>query len=356
MKVENFDELFNFISSSKTEDIINEVEKNYNYEVAYQNYKKFRIQDLINNKKYIPLIWHKYLTKYKIIGKILEKNFFIKFPNEYFGGRPFECVFKNLTPAPYGENSPIPPTFNDATKEIKEHILEYKTIFENLSDEFSKKTLFTTLLARIFRDPSLFTKNNVRISKYEPCFDKSLLNFNSNDTVFVDCGGYIGDTVKKFIKIFHKYKRIYVYEPKKSIFKKLETNLKKYNNIVINNSGVSDKNGKVMFSPDGGMGGGIFNNNSNQGQYYITTVTIDDDIREHISFIKMDIEGEELNALMGAKMHIVNESPVLAINVYHKLSDIRKCFNYINQTNPNYKLYLRQYGHSYIKNVLYAKI
>ena len=85
---------------------------------------------------------------------------------------------------------------------------------------------------------------------------------------------------------------------------------------------------------------------------------LDDDINEPVTFIKMDIEGFELDALMGSKHHIIMEKPKLAICVYHKPDDLWQIPEYILQLNPSYKLYLRQYkagdGNNAWESVLYA--
>ena len=63
--------------------------------------------------------------------------------------------------------------------------------------------------------------------------------------------------------------------------------------------------------------------------------------KEKATFIKMDIEGSELEALKGAKNQIMNYSPRLAICVYHKREDLITIPQYIKKLVPEYKLYLR---------------
>ena len=47
-----------------------------------------------------------------------------------------------------------------------------------------------------------------------------------------------------------------------------------------------------------------------------------DDIKEKITFIKTDIEGAEYSAIKGARNHIINEHPKMAIPIYYGNKDI----------------------------------
>lgn len=73
-----------------------------------------------------------------------------------------------------------------------------------------------------------------------------------------------------------------------------------------------------------------------------------------ITFIKMDIEGSELEALKGAKETIKQFKPKLAICVYHKKEDLLEIPQYILSLNPGYKLFLRNAASIPTDVVLYA--
>lgn len=65
--------------------------------------------------------------------------------------------------------------------------------------------------------------------------------------------------------------------------------------------------------------------------------------QEEIDFIKMDIEGSEFEALLGAYKTIKKSSPILAVSVYHKQDDFIKIPLLIKALNSRYKLYFRHY-------------
>jgi len=73
-------------------------------------------------------------------------------------------------------------------------------------------------------------------------------------------------------------------------------------------------------------------------------VTLDEDIKCPISILKMDIEGSETKALLGARKHIEENKPKMMISVYHGFDDLIGIWKLIKEMNPNYQFYLRYYG------------
>lgn len=350
MELRNWGELEEYVKLKDSQSLMDNVVNGYDYEAYYRKYKKYRFFEIIKNKKIKDLIWQGFLVRFSFF-KFLFKN--KKLPNGYFGSRPFEYGFKNYPPAAYSNDfSNNPPRWEDGVIEIKENINDYSLMYLELADELSKKTLFTLISARLTRDPSLFIKNNVYIYNKIPCFDVSLINNLDNNVIYVDCGGFDGDTVKLFIKKYKKYKKIYVYEPDKLLFSKIKNNLKNYKDICIKPFGVSDFSEEMGFNFTGGGVGMITGHLNDYNK--IKVVSLDSDIEEKISFIKMDIEGHEPCALIGAKNHIIQDRPILAINVYHKLHDLIDCFDIIKSFNSDYNFYLRHYNRSFVKTVLYA--
>jgi len=63
---------------------------------------------------------------------------------------------------------------------------------------------------------------------------------------------------------------------------------------------------------------------------------------------------KELEAIKGAKEIISEQSPILAICLYHKPSHLWEIPLLINEINPNYDMYIRVYGHLGLETVLYC--
>lgn len=93
---------------------------------------------------------------------------------------------------------------------------------------------------------------------------------------------------------------------------------------------------------------------SDEGDVKIKVDSIDNLINKPVTFIKMDIEGSEYQALLGAKKTILKYKPKLAICIYHKPEDIWELPWLIHEINPEYKLYLRHYSFADNETVLYA--
>jgi hypothetical protein len=61
-----------------------------------------------------------------------------------------------------------------------------------------------------------------------------------------------------------------------------------------------------------------------------------------MDFIKYDVEGAELEALLGSHETIMRDKPVLLVSAYHRSEDVFSLINYLNEKYPFYKLYLRR--------------
>jgi FkbM family methyltransferase len=165
-----------------------------------------------------------------------------------------------------------------------------------------------------------------------------LIKCDENE-VFVDCGAFDGDSILMFIKQYGgKYKSIYGYELTPATYKEALENTMGHERIYLRNAGISDKNGTMSFYDISIPAG---NRLSEGGNAIGNIVKMDDDIHEDITFIKMDIEGAEVAAILGAAEHIKRSKPKLAISLYHKLSDLIIIPKLIHQLVPEYKFYFQ---------------
>ncbi|KKX99798.1 hypothetical protein VN21_17730 [Paraclostridium benzoelyticum] len=96
---------------------------------------------------------------------------------------------------------------------------------------------------------------------------------------------------------------------------------------------------------------------SDNGNTEISIETLDQTLGlKEITFIKMDIEGMELEALKGSKEIIKKHRPKLAISIYHKNDDLINIPIFIKNLVSEYKFYIRHYSIYPAETILYAVI
>ena len=83
--------------------------------------------------------------------------------------------------------------------------------------------------------------------------------------------------------------------------------------------------------------------------------TIDEVLGERrLTYVKMNIEGAEIDALQGGRNAIRKWQPRLALSIYHRPSDLWRIPQLVLELDPGYRLYLRQHDGGIIETVLYA--
>lgn len=165
----------------------------------------------------------------------------------------------------------------------------------------------------------------------------------------MDCGAYRGDTLNRFINWSgNEYKKIFAIEADKKNFIELENLVRerKYKNISLFNCGVWDKKGVITFKSSGDLYSSVFdaevNYETNNSFESINVDTLDNIIGdEKVNFIKMMIQGSELNALKGSINIIQKQYPMLAVAVHHNRRSLIEIPLFI-KTLGNYNLYLRK--------------
>lgn len=228
----------------------------------------------------------------------------------------------------------------------------YKKIFEKCADEISREVLdcilnyrFTMKSAWIQKAYDITVENGEDIEYFDTGIVKP-----QREEVFVDCGGYIGDTVLEFLKFTQgTYKKIYYFEPSIALYNKARDNLKDVQDVSFTSAGVGEKTGTLQFTGEGDTG-----HIDDSGTEKVDIVTLDETVTDRPTFIKMDIEGAELSALKGASKIIRENRPKLAICVYHKPEDLFEILELIDSWQLNYKYYFRHYTKGLSGTILYC--
>jgi FkbM family methyltransferase len=161
------------------------------------------------------------------------------------------------------------------------------------------------------------------------------------DEIFVDCGAFDGDTIANFLKQqILGFKKIFAFEPDPTSFAKLSQKVASFQAkhcIVLQKAATGAENGPVAFTGDGTPAASM-----GAGPIQVDCIKLDDVLKDAVpTYIKMDIEGAELEAIEGAHQTIKQHSPVLAVCSYHKQDHVWKIPLLIHSINPDYRFFLR---------------
>ncbi len=237
-------------------------------------------------------------------------------------------------------------------KDLQKNIAHYDWLYYRLEDDISRM-VFANLVGFRLLPVGSFLEAAYNGGGTPQYFDKHFVSCDDNE-VFVDCGGFTGDTVEAYIREFGQYKHIYVYEPSGDNIQSCRDNLSGYPNVTVRQCGVGEKHAYLSMSESKDSSTFMEGEQKENGEG-IEIISLDNDIKEKITFLKMDIEGFEIPALLGAKRHIREDFPKLAICTYHIISDMWEIPRLIDAIHPGYRFYMRHYDSSRNwETVLYA--
>ena len=224
------------------------------------------------------------------------------------------------------------------------------TLYNLLSDEKSKEVYKAALKFKLTEDYSYLI--DIKDDLKKQYFDK-VVKF-SDEEVFVDCGGYTGDTIEAFIKAVNgKFKQIYSFEPDGKNYKILTeyiNTLEQKDKIKAIDAGVYYKS-SAFYLQGKEMAIACTNQATDRK---VEVCAIDDIVKIPPTYIKMDIETFETYALLGAMESIIKHKPKLAISIYHKFDDLWNIPLLLKQWAPEYQLYIRHYECYQAETVVYA--
>jgi FkbM family methyltransferase len=175
---------------------------------------------------------------------------------------------------------------------------------------------------------------------------------------FVDAGAFTGDSAKDFLRTTgSKFDKIYLFELDKQSFDLLNIEVgcfgltpEEISRVLVFNKGLYSKRSKIRYTCNT-----TDSRISEKGDQEGDVIDLDSELNgERVSYIKMDIEGTEMEALKGAQETIRKYKPKLAICLYHKPEDLHEVPLYLKKLVPEYKQYMRHYSPLEYETVLYA--
>lgn len=228
------------------------------------------------------------------------------------------------------------------------HRAEIQALHDRLADDRSRQVLEAVIGFRRTLDAALLQPVLTDHDLYAP---EGLFEF-SDDEVYVDGGSFDGDTIRTFIdRVCGKFSDVYAFEPDPVTFAKLKANFSGEPRVHPIHAGIYSRGGSLKFRDDASRGA-IF---ANDGEIEMPVTTIDEVLGERrLTYVKMNIEGAEIDALQGGRNTIRKWHPRLALSIYHRASDLWRIPQLVLELDPGYRLYLRQHDGGIIETVLYA--
>ena len=232
-----------------------------------------------------------------------------------------------------------------------EHTNEINSLYDSLSDDFSKRCLEYCLRGRLTGKDYEFELSQWNDPEY---FFDEFMDWK-NCKCIIDCGAYTGDTIEEFKRKRPDYctddYKIYAFEPERNAYIKLQNIYADDKRIFPINAATHSFDGEIGFN----IGDGELSAINLRGGVAVECRTIDSVAEnQKIDFIKMDVEGSELESLKGASKRIKEDLPVLAICLYHKQEDLWTIPQFVKSLSNEYKLFIRPHSSIPTELVLFA--
>lgn len=176
---------------------------------------------------------------------------------------------------------------------------------------------------------------------------------------FIDVGGFIGDSAIIFEREFCD-KNIYSFEATSANFALMKQTLKLNHStrIIPINKGLGAAEGTMQICVNGACSSIL----AHSGEMEVAQIiTLDSFVYENnieVGFIKVDIEGFEMEFLKGAKDTIATQKPAMLISIYHQPSDYFGIKPLIESWNLGYKFKIAQgtYEHLTCETALFCEV
>ena len=201
--------------------------------------------------------------------------------------------------------------------------------------------------------------NSFVLEQYRFARNGRVIEVEAGDTV-IDAGGCWGDTALYFALKAGKDGTVFSYEFDASnleLFRhNLEQNAHLSHGVRIVKKAIWSESGRAF--DVAGSGANTHLVAAKHGTGSVNSDTIDDLVRreniKRVDFIKMDIEGSELDALKGAEVTLRSDRPKLAISIYHRLEHFWLVPQYINSLGLGYQFFIDHFTIHAEETMLFA--
>ena len=220
---------------------------------------------------------------------------------------------------------------------VTEHSDELYEVRSLLADGYSRELFDESVLYRL-------TGKMKYLQRTESVGDSYRSLFAGREIVAaVDGGAYRGETSRMWREVFPAREKIYAVEPDARTAAKFEPPCGCEVELI--NAALTDHCGEEIFHSSSSRGAGIAGKNRRGRDEAVRCVTLDSVVTAPVDLIKLDVEGFEERALLGARGVMKEYAPSLAVSLYHRTDDIWKLPLMIKDFSREYaaaKFYLRR--------------
>lgn len=214
--------------------------------------------------------------------------------------------------------------------------------------KIAKKVRFNSNYTNIFGLKFKYVDSASFVFIYKEIFQKEIYKFSTNNSnpYIIDCGANIGLSILYFKKIY-PHAQIVAFEPDFKVFKTLNENVQTFNlkDVLTVNKAVWSSETELDFYSDGSDGGRIKNNETSGFKVQkVKTTTLSNYLNKPVDFLKIDIEGAELEVLKSIKNQLQNVT-FLFIE-YHSFVNSKQLLNELLEilTQCNFRYYIEHIG------------
>lgn len=218
---------------------------------------------------------------------------------------------------------------------------------DSMADSRSRQQLASALAFRLGGKPADVPQPDVE-PQYFPTF---MTSDALGEGVFVDGGAYNGDTIREAASHL-KLPGAAAFEPDPENFRGLADTARSLPfPVTCFPCGLSRDTRYLRYSVGQGEASAI----CEDGEGIVPVSSLDDCLPNvAVAYLKLDVEGHELEALAGAEQCLRRCRPRLAIAGYHRWGDLWLIPRFIRQLDLRYRISFRIHAHNTFDSVFYA--
>jgi FkbM family methyltransferase len=228
--------------------------------------------------------------------------------------------------------------------EIENHADFYSHFKDQLFDEVSRETYRRVLKFRTELDLEQMV---VFTDRQKEQYFEPFVKLHAS-SVFLDVGAFDGFTSEQFFLRAGKNSVAHVFEPSAVSCAAINQRLERLGNVKSHQFALGAKNDTVCFRVAGSA-----SSIDEDGDELVEIRTLDSLELSVADFVKVDIEGAELEFLLGAEETLRSTRPQLAIAAYHSADHIRRITNQVLEFMPESRVFMRHYTEGFAETDLF---